>query len=409
MEDKMMTEAILALNAGSSSIKFSLFDASNGKDTFPLLYQGGVDGIGSEPHFLVHDITGQRIVDEQLKTKATAEPDHKEALGVLLDWIEHHETEQTLIAVGHRVVHGGTLFSAPVLVDSQVISQLESLIPLAPLHQPHNLAAIRSIATIKPDVPQIACFDTAFHRTQPPVAQTFALPYNLTDQGIKRYGFHGLSYEYIATVLPEYVDNKADGRVIVAHLGNGASMCAMQGRKSLATTMGFTALDGLPMGTRCGSIDPGVILYLLSELHMDAPGITDLLYHQSGLLGVSGQSSDMRELLTSNSPRAAEAIDLFVYHIQREIGSLAAALGGLDILVFTAGIGEYAAPIRAKVCQDLQWLGVQFDATANRSGGPKISSDNSAVSVWVIPTDEDLMIARHTNNLINRSTSANNT
>ena len=398
----MTTEAILALNAGSSSIKFSLFDASNGKDTLPLLYQGQVDGIGSEPLFLAHDINGYTLVDEKLKTTSKAVPGHKEALGVLLDWIERLETELTLIAVGHRVVHGGTLFSAPVLVNSQVINQLELLVPLAPLHQPHNLAAIRSIVTIKPDVPQIACFDTAFHRTQPPVAQNFALPYDLTDQGIKRYGFHGLSYEYIANVLPDYVDNKADGRVIVAHLGNGASMCAMQGRKSLATTMGFTALDGLPMGTRCGSIDPGVILYLLSELHMDAPGITDLLYHRSGLLGVSGQSSDMRELLTSNSPRAAEAIDLFVYHIQREVGSLAAALGGLDVLVFTAGIGERAAPIRTKVCQDLQWLGVQFDETANRSGGPKISSDSSAVSVWVIPTDEDLMIARHTNNVIHR-------
>ena len=397
-----MTDAILALNAGSSSIKFSLFDTANGISSHSLLYQGAVDGIGGNPHFLVQDTTGQRLVDEQLKTKATTQPGHKEALGVLLDWVERQETGLTLIAVGHRVVHGGTLFLAPVLVDSQVINQLELLVPLAPLHQPHNLAAIRSIATINPNVPQIACFDTAFHRTQPPIAQAFALPRDLTDQGIKRYGFHGLSYEYIASVLPDYVDYRADGRVIVAHLGNGASMCALQGRKSLATTMGFTALDGLPMGTRCGSIDPGVILYLLSELHMDAPGITDLLYHRSGLLGVSGQSSDMRELLSSNSPRAAEAIDLFVYHIQRELGSLAAALGGLDVLVFTAGIGEHAAPIRARVCQDLQWLGVQVDETANRSGGPKISSDSSAVSVWVIPTDEDLMIARHTSNVIHR-------
>ena len=397
-----MTDAILALNAGSSSIKFSLFDTTNGISSHSLLYQGAVDGIGGNPHFLVQDTTGQRLVDEQFKTKATTQPGHKEALGVLLDWVERQETGLTLIAVGHRVVHGGTLFLAPVLVDSQVINQLESLVPLAPLHQPHNLAAIRSIATINPNVPQIACFDTAFHRTQPPIAQAFALPRDLTDQGIKRYGFHGLSYEYIASVLPDYVDYRADGRVIVAHLGNGASMCALQGRKSLATTMSFTALDGLPMGTRCGSIDPGVILYLLSELHMDAPGITDLLYHRSGLLGVSGQSSDMRELLTSNSPRAAEAIDLFVYHIQRELGSLAAALGGLDVLVFTAGIGEHAAPIRARVCQDLQWLGLQFDETANRSGGPKISSDSSAVSVWVIPTDEDLMIARHTSNVIHR-------
>lgn len=403
-----MTEAILALNAGSSSIKFSLFGIAQGRDNLPLLFQGEVDGIGSEPHFLVHDTTGQKLVDEQLKTGATAMAGHKEALSVLLDWIEHHETGLTLIAVGHRVVHGGTLFSAPVLVDSQVINQLESLVPLAPLHQPHNLAAIRSIASIKPGVPQIACFDTAFHRTQPPVAQAFALPRDVTDQGIKRYGFHGLSYEYIASVLPDYVGSRADGRVIVAHLGNGASMCALQGRKSLATTMGFTALDGLPMGTRCGAIDPGVILYLLSELHMDAPGITDLLYHRSGLLGVSGQSSDMRELLTSDSPRAAEAIDLFVYHIQRELGSLAAAIGGLDVLVFTAGIGEHAAPIRARVCQDLQWLGVQFDETANSSGGPKISRDNSVVSVWVIPTDEDLMIAHHTRNIIHRTASLNN-
>ena len=402
MEGEIMTDAILALNAGSSSIKFSLFDTTNGISSHSLLYQGAVDGIGGNPHFLVQDTTGQRLVDEQLKTKATTQPGHKEALGVLLDWVERQETGLTLIAVGHRVVHGGTLFLAPVLVDSQVIKQLESLVPLAPLHQPHNLAAIRSIATINPNVPQVACFDTAFHCTQPPIAQAFALPRDLTDQGIKRYGFHGLSYEYIASILPDYVDYRADGRVIVAHLGNGASMCALQGRKSLATTMGFTALDGLPMGTRCGSIDPGVILYLLSELHMDAPGITDLLYHRSGLLGVSGQSSDMRELLTSNSPRAAEAIDLFVYHIQRELGSLAAALGGLDVLVFTAGIGEHAAPIRARVCQDLQWLGVQVDETANRSGGPKISSDSSAVSVWVIPTDEDLMIARHTSNVIHR-------
>jgi acetate kinase len=402
MEGEIMTDAILALNAGSSSIKFSLYDTTNGISSHSLLYQGAVDGIGGDPHFLVQDTTGRKLVDEQLKTKATTQPGHEEALGVLLDWVERQETGLTLIAVGHRVVHGGTLFLAPVLVDSQVINQLESLVPLAPLHQPHNLAAIRSIATINPNVPQVACFDTAFHCTQPPIAQAFALPRDLTDQGIKRYGFHGLSYEYIASVLPDYVDYRADGRVIVAHLGNGASMCALQGRKSLATTMGFTALDGLPMGTRCGSIDPGVILYLLSELHMDAPGITDLLYHRSGLLGVSGQSSDMRELLTSNSPRAAEAVDLFVYHIQRELGSLAAALGGLDVLVFTAGIGEHAAPIRARVCQDLQWLGVQFDETANRSGGPKISSDSSAVSVWVIPTDEDLMIARHTSNVIHR-------
>jgi len=402
-----MSDVILALNAGSSSIKFSLFVTTGRVDALSLVYQGEIEGIGSEPRFLVSDITGQRLVDEQLTAKAATTLSYEEALGALLEWIDHHEKGLTLIAVGHRVVHGGTLFLAPVLVDPVVINQLEQLVPLAPLHQPHNLAAMRSIARMKPDVPQVACFDTAFHCTQPPVARAFALPRDVTDLGtlsggevIKRYGFHGLSYEYIASVLPNYAGAIADGRVVVAHLGNGASMCAMQGRKSRATTMGFTALDGLPMGTRCGAIDPGVLLYLVSEQHMDMPAVTDLLYHRSGLLGVSGLSSDMRELLASDVPSAVEAIDLFVYRIGRELGSLAAALGGLDMLVFTAGIGEHADRIRARVCQDAQWLGVRLDNEANRVGGPKISTDNSSVSVWVIPTDEDMMIARHTNDLI---------
>jgi acetate kinase len=340
------------------------------------------------------------LADEQLTAKAATTLGHEEALGVLLEWIDHHEKGLTLIAVGHRVVHGGTLFLAPVLVDSLVINQLEQLVPLAPLHQPHNLAAMRSIASMKPGVPQVACFDTAFHCTQPPVARAFALPREVTDLGVKRYGFHGLSYEYIASVLPDYAGALADGRVVVAHLGNGASMCALQGRKSRATTMSFTALDGLPMGTRCGALDPGGLLYLMSERRMDIPALTDLLYHRSGLLGVSGLSSDMRELLASDAPSAAEAIDLFVYCIGRELGSLVAALGGLEVLVFTAGIGEHADHIRARVCQDAQWLGVRLDNEANRAGGPKISTDSSAVSVWVISTDEDLMIARHTSALI---------
>jgi len=395
-----MTGVILALNAGSSSIKFSLFVTTGSIDALSLVYQGEVEGLGSEPRFRVSDSAGQRFVDEQLIAKAAPTLSHEEALGVLLEWIEHHEAGLTLMAVGHRVVHGGTLFLAPVLVDSNVINQLEQLVPLAPLHQPHNLAAIRVIARMKPDVPQVACFDTAFHSTQPPVAQAFALPRDVTALGVKRYGFHGLSYEYIASVLPKYAGALADGRVVVAHLGNGASMCAMQGRQSRATTMGFTALDGLPMGTRCGALDPGVLLYLLSEQHMDMPAVTDLLYHRSGLLGVSGESSDMHDLLTSAAPSACEAIDLFVYRIGRELGSLAATLGGLDVLVFTAGIGEHAERIRARVCQDAQWLGVRLDNEANRAGGPKISTDNSGVAVWVIPTDEDLMIARHTNALI---------
>lgn len=395
-----MSDVILALNAGSSSIKFSLFVTTGRVDALSLVFQGEVEGLGSEPRFLVSDITGQRLVDEQLTAKAATTPGQEEALGVLLEWIDHHEKGLTLIAVGHRVVHGGTLFLAPVLVDSVVINQLEQLIPLAPLHQPLNLAAMRSIARMKPDVPQVACFDTAFHCTQPPVARAFALPRDVTNRGVKRYGFHGLSYEYIASVLPDYAGALADERVVIAHLGSGASMCAMQGRKSRATTMGFTALDGLPMGTRCGAIDPGVLLYLISEQHMDIPAMTDLLYHRSGLLGVSGLSSDMRVLLASDAPTAAEAIDLFVYRIGRELGSLVAALGGLDVLVFTAGIGEHADRIRARVCQDAQWLGVRLDNEANRTGGPKISTDSSGVSVWVIPTDEDMMIARHTNALI---------
>ena len=326
---------------------------------------------------------------------------HEDALNVLLEWIERHEARLKLIAAGHRVVHGGTLFSAPVLVDTSVLSYLEQLVPLAPLHQPHSLTAIRAIAKIRPQTPQVACFDTAFHHTQPAVAQAFALPRDVTALGVKRYGFHGLSYEYIASVLPSYVSERSDGRVVMAHLGGGASMCALRGLRSVGTSMGFTALDGLPMGTRCGALDPGVVLYLLSEQGMSLSDVTDLLYHRSGLLGVSGESSEMHELLASDSPYASEAIDLFVYRIRRELGSLVAVLGGLDLLVFTGGIGEHALPIRARICQDAQWLGVRLNEEANRTDGPKISADDSAVAVWVIPTDEDLMIARHTYDVIN--------
>jgi acetate kinase len=396
-----MTEAILVLNAGSSSIKFSIFSLENGKGSLTLVYHGEINGIGTQPHFFVSDATGKCLVDEHLTIKATDTFSHEDALAGLLRWIESHAAGLTVIAVGHRVVHGGVLFSKPVLIDSAVISQLEKLAPLAPLHQPHNLAAIKSLVKIKPDLSQVACFDTAFHYTQPPIARAFALPPDLSDAGVRRYGFHGLSYEYIAHVLPNFVGVAADGRVVVAHLGNGASMCAMKDRGSIATTMGFTALDGLPMGTRCGALDPGVVLYLISEQCMDIARVTDLLYHKSGLLGVSGISNDMRELLESDNPHAAEAIDLFVYRIGRELGSLTAALGGLDILVFTAGIGENASTIRAKVCEDAKWLGVQFDEAANLRGGPKISQDDSVVSVWVIPTDEELMIAKHTNNMVN--------
>ncbi len=402
-ESEAMTEVILALNAGSSSIKFSLFATMSGTGTLSPLYWGEVEGLGSKPRWLVYDGRGQQQAGEQFA--ATEVISHEEAVSLLLRWMERHEAGLEVIAAGHRVVHGGTLFSAPVLVDAEVLTQLEQFVPLAPLHQRQNLAAIRVVARIKPAVPQVACFDTAFHCTQPAVAQAFALPREVTALGVKRYGFHGLSYEYIASVLPHYLGENAEGRVVVAHLGSGASMCALRGRASQATTTGFTALDGLPMGTRCGALDPGVVLYLLSEQRMDSSTVTDLLYHRSGLLGVSGESSEMHELLASRSPRAAEAIDLFVYRIGRELGSLVAAAGGLDARVFTGGIGEHAAPIRARVCQDAQWLGVRLDAEANREGGPKISADDSAVSVWVIPTNEDLMIARHTYDLISAARS----
>jgi acetate kinase len=393
-----MTEVILTLNAGSSSIKFSLFAITSGTDTLAPLYRGEVEGLGSTPRFFVYNTIGLRQSDEQLAV--TAEISHEEALSMLLEWIECHEAGLELIAVGHRVVHGGALFSAPLRVDAEVLTQLEQFVPLAPLHQPQNLAALRAVTRIKPAVPQVACFDTAFHRTQPAVAQAFALPREVTALGVKRYGFHGLSYEYIASVLPNYLGERAEGRIVVAHLGSGASMCALCGRASQATTTSFTALDGLPMGTRCGALDPGVVLYLLSEQGINVAGVTDLLYHRSGLLGISGISGDMHELLESDSSRAAEAIDLFVYRIGRELGSLVAAVGGLDALVFTGGIGEHAAPIRARVCQDAQWLGIRLDTAANRAGGPEISAGDSAVSVWVIPTDEDLVIARHTYDII---------
>jgi acetate kinase len=398
-EHETMTEVILALNAGSTSLKFSLFATTRDMDSLSLLYRGGVEGLGSEVRFLVSNAMGQRQEDEQLIAKAAIS--HEEALQVLLEWIERHEDGLRLIAAGHRVVHGGTRFMAPVLVDAKVLTYLEQLVPLAPLHQPHNLTAIRAIARIRPHIPQVACFDTAFHQTQPAVAQAFALPREVTALGVKRYGFHGLSYEYIASVLPTYVGASADERVVMAHLGGGASMCALRGRRSVGTSMGFTALDGLPMGTRCGALDPGVVLYLLSEQRMTLSAVTDLLYHRSGLLGVSGESSEMRELLASDSPYAAEAIDLFVYRIRRELGSLVAILGGLDVLVLTGGIGEHAVPIRARICQDAQWLGVRLNEEANRTGGPKISTEDSAVAVWVIPTDEDMMIAHHTYDVLN--------
>jgi acetate kinase len=386
-----LSRLLLVLNAGSSSIKFSVYEVGETAAALTVLYRGEVDGLGARVRFVARDQTGAGVADEAL-SGAT----HEDGLAAILGWIEARTSNATMVAAGHRVVHGGTRYTSPVRVTPEVMRELEALIPLAPLHQPHNLKAIEALARRRPALQQVACFDTAFHATQPAVAQAFALPRDLGEVGIKRYGFHGLSYEYIASVLPEHLGAGADGRVVVAHLGAGASMCALHGRRSVATTMSFTALDGLPMGTRPGSVDPGVILYLMTERGMSGNDITELLYKKSGLLGLSGMSSDVRDLLASDSPHAAWSLDVFVYRVGRELGSLAAALGGLDALVFTAGIGEHAVPIRARVCRDAAWLDVQIDDEANQRGGPCISAPNSGATAWVIPTDEELMIARHT-------------
>ncbi len=393
-----MTRVLLVLNAGSSSIKFSVFDAGAAR-SLALACHGEVDGIGARPSFAVKDAAGASLTREDLSA-STGVLGHEEALATILDWIDGHTAGSEVVAAGHRVVHGGMKYLAPVRLDAEVMDALEALGPLAPLHQPHNLAAIRALAKLRPELSQVACFDTSFHTTQPAVAQAFALPWALGEAGIRRYGFHGLSYEYIAAVLPEYLGDAAAGRVVVAHLGAGASMCAMKARRSVATTMGFTALEGLPMGTRTGAIDPGVILPLMGERGMSLAEVTELLYKKSGLLGLSGVSPDVRDLLASDAPRARHALDVFVYRIGRELGSLAAALGGLDALVFTAGIGEHAAPIRERVGRAAEWLGVRLDPEANARGGPRISVPGSPASAWVIPTDEELMIARHTLGLV---------
>jgi len=399
-----LTDAILVINAGSSSVKFSLFPGDRRPTRQDLICEGECAGIGHKIRFIAKDGAGGPLVDDHLPEGAN----HEDALAALLRWFGQRFPKLDLIAAGHRVVHGGARYEEPVRIDAEVVAELTRLIPLAPLHEPHHLAAIAAIAKLHPTLPQVACFDTSFHHTQPQVAAAFALPRRLTDDGVRRYGFHGLSYEYIADVLPDVVGQaNAQGRVVVAHLGSGASMCAMKQRKSVATTMGFTALDGLPMGRRCGSLDPGVVLYLIEQMGMTAAAVTDLLYHSSGLLGVSGISNDMKTLLASEKPNAAEAVELFVYRICRELGSLAAALGGLDTLVFTAGIGEHAPEIRRRVCEKAAWLGLEIDEAANEAGGPQITKADSKASAWMIPTDEDLMIARHTWRLVVSQKAAN--
>lgn len=385
-----MQTILLVINAGSSSIKFALFET----DSLVCLYRGQVSGInrGSVSRFTVSDkASGKLIVDREI-TAST----HQQALQSILNWLSEHETDFSLISAGHRVVHGGSDYIAPVVVNSTVLQNLQQLIPLAPLHQPHNLAAILALKSLQPDLPQVACFDTAFHHTRPETAKRLALPKDLYEAGVCNYGFHGLSYEYIASVLADHSPEAASGRTVVAHLGQGASLCAMLNGKSMATTMTFTPLDGLPMGTRCGSIDPAVVLYLLREKKLSADDISDLLHHRSGLLGLSGISGDMKTLLESQHADALQAIDVFVYRIVRELGAMVAAIQGLDSLVFTAGIGEHSDVIREKICQSLAWLGVELDTEANKRNAVKISTEHSAVSVWVIPTNEEKMIASHT-------------
>jgi acetate kinase len=401
-----MSDGILVINAGSSSIKFSVYVA--GTETGPgdrrhlrFVSKGQLEGIGVgiTPHFMAKDHDGAAVADETWP--AIAVGGQSAVLGRLIDWIEHHLGGATLKAAGHRVVHGGGDFSAPVRLTPAVLDRLRALVPLAPLHQPHNLSPIEALAEAHPDLPQVACFDTAFHATKRPEAELFGLPRKYLEAGVRRYGFHGLSYEYIAHKLAEVAPEVAGGRVVVCHLGSGASMCAMRGGKSVDSSMGFTAVDGLMMGTRTGTLDPGVILHLVQHDGLDGKALETLLYKESGLLGVSGGvSNDMRVLLETDTAETRQAVDLFVYRAAKEIGALTAAIGGLDGLVFTAGIGEHSAEIRRRICALSAWLGIRLDEAANQGHGPRLTTADSPVSAWVVPTDEELMIARHTQALV---------
>ncbi len=391
-----MSRGILTINAGSSSIKFALFPLDHPISPIAEV-SGQIDGIGAEETKMVaKNRAGERIADQTLSGERVS---HAQAFDALLKWFTATYTGWEIAAVGHRVVHGGERYSQPTVIDAQVLTHLTSFTPLAPLHQPHNVAGIVALQTLLPKVPQVACFDTAFHRSQPQVAQMFGLPRAITAEGVKRYGFHGLSYEFIARALPEH-SSRADGRVVVAHLGNGASMAAMVNRKCVATTLGFSTIDGLVMGTRCGNLDPGVILHLMETKNLSVKDMTRMLYKESGLLGVSGISQDMRTLLSSDKPEAQEAVDLFCYRIARELGSLAAAAGGLDAVVFTGGIGEHAAEVRRRVCLQSEWLGIRLNPEANARHDLHISAGNSSVDVLVIPTNEEWMMAHHAQTLL---------
>ena len=392
-----MTRHVFTLNAGSSSIKFALFEADDA--VLASAAVGLVETVDGKRHIRVHDGGGATIHDVSWTGSGGF---HADALRRILAWRQATFPDAHVVAAGHRVVHGGLKYDAPVLVTDAVLDYLRSLVPLAPLHQPHNIAGILAAQEAWPHVQQVACFDTAFHRAHPFVDDAFALPRSFYDEGVRRYGFHGLSYEYITGRLREIAPHHAAGRVAVAHLGNGASMCAIRDGLSVASTMGFTALDGLPMGTRCGQLDPGVVLYLMQEKKMDAGQIQDLLYRESGLKGLSGVSNDMRELEASGKTEAQQAIEYFVFRIRRELGGMAAVLKGLDAVVFCGGIGEHAWRIRERVLEGMEWIGIELDRTANRESAQVISSERSRVRVFVIPTDEEAMIARHTLAVIDR-------
>jgi acetate kinase len=387
-----MDEYVLVLNAGSSSLKFCVYRRRKGEG-WGLDARGQIEGIGTSPRLSARDASGTKLADE---APEGAVKDARDALAALSGWLRSRFGGAKVRGVGHRVVHGGARYDGPTLVTRQVLEGLRELIPLAPLHQPHNLGAIEAVFERLPEVPQVACFDTSFHRGHSPVAELVPLPREVRETGVRRYGFHGLSYEYIASTLPEVAPEIATRRVIVAHLGSGASLCALREGKSVDSTLGFTALDGLCMGTRPGSLDPGVVLYLFQNLELSAVEVENLLYKRSGLLGISGISNDMRALLESDAPDARLAVDYFVYRVAKEVGGLAAVLGGIDGLVFTAGIGERSVEIRRRICESAAWLGVALNPAANAAGGPRISAPGSRVSAWVIPTNEELMIARHT-------------
>jgi acetate kinase len=391
-----MDDYALVLNAGSSSLKFSVFRQPDGEQ-WRLESRGQIGGIGTAPRISATDANGGILIEKKLGPEVRNGVD---ALDALAAWTRSQYGGARVVGVGHRVVHGGARFHSPTVVTPEVLAELHQLTPLAPLHQIYNLTAIEAVAERLPGVPQVACFDTSFHRGQPAVAELIPLPREIRSRGVQRYGFHGLSYEYIASVLPKVAPEIAGGRVIVAHLGSGASLCALKNGKSIDSSLGFTALDGLCMGTRPGALDPGVVLFLFQTLGLSANEVETILYRQSGLLGISGISSDMRDLLRNTEPAARLAVDYFVYRAAREIGALAAVLGGIDGLVFTAGIGENAPEIRERICDRCAWLGVEPDPEANLAGGPRISTRTSKASAWVIPTNEELVIARHTGALL---------